>query len=340
MKKTASAATLAVIAVAVGAEHFGFAQSENSVSTYQAAPNTEIRWVTLTDPNTGMWSEKLPYPSDWQLTGKAIVGPGDTRIQEVAGDVLSNQNRTIDQIINGKLLPMLKKENNRVLNVETYSVLAQKLKEHYSQYWSIAPTQKHYSVKGIEYEDDDGSKGLLIVYFVDSRSQFGNTNFYYIGIMESRASHYDTSKSAFLYAQANKRVNPENIAAFNRKEQQKAANSNRQFQARQTQKQRQFDSWMNTQRQVSNSALDSSMNSWRARNEMMDHGQELQVNSIYEQTQVVHPNTGESWTVDDGYNRYYLNNDHQYISTDDYFYNPNMDPNLNNQQWYEVSPYD
>ena len=73
---------------------------------------------------------------------------------------------------------------------------------------------------------------------------------------------------------------------------------------------------------------------------MIDNGQDMQVNSIHEQTEVTHPTSGESWTVDDGYNRYFLNDDQQYISTDDYFYNPNMDPNVDNQQWHEVNSYD
>ncbi len=195
----------------------GSLTSSQETKYSQATQNAEIQWFVTTDPETGMWIEKIPYPTNWRMTDQFIVGPGDARTREITG-YTSYQERTIDQMINGELLPWLRKENYRILNIETYSVLVNKFKEDYSEYWVTELAQNDYSVKGIEYEDNNGLKGLLIVYFIESRSELSNSNSYYISIMESDASYYDNSKSAFLFAEENKRINPEYMAIVNQEE--------------------------------------------------------------------------------------------------------------------------
>jgi hypothetical protein len=159
-----------------------------------------------------------------------------------------------------------------------------------------------------------------------------------MNILEGPAAAFDKRKPEFLSALANTRPNQQQIAAYNQREQQKAMASQNSFNASQRQKQQQFDSWMNTQRQNSDSALDSSMDSWRRRQDMIDGGHQKQVDAIGGYTQAYDPSSGQTWQVEDGYSRYYMNQSGEYIPTDDQFYNPNMDPSMNNQQWMEVTP--
>lgn len=82
-------------------------------------------------------------------------------------------------------------------------------------------------------------------------------------------------------------------------------------------------------------ALDQSMNSFRERQKIQDQGHENRINAIHERTTVTDPNTGESYQVEAGSKQYWGNGMGEYIRSDDLFYNPNMDPNLNNQNWIE-----
>jgi len=54
---------------------------------------------------------------------------------------------------------------------------------------------------------------------------------------------------------------------------------------------------------------------------------------------VYNPNTGNTYKVESGYNQYYMNNSGEYIGTNDYNYDPNLDPGVNNQDWYNTNPY-
>ncbi len=301
-----------------------------------AAP--KLRWLPAKDPQSGMWISRMPLPEDWNATAEGLGGPGGAQMKEVMGGTFEGGGVTMDQIIEGRLLPLLKQSGNRITRIEDQPQLARLNKEHQALYWTVTPTRTQHAVKSIEYEDDQGLKGLIIVHFTQMTSQFSALHQYYMHILESPAAQFASSKAVALHALANKQLNPEYLAVVNQREQQRAATSNQQFNQRQRQRQQQFDSWMATQRQTSSAALDSGMESWRRRQGMVDAGQERLVDSIGGNTQVVHPGTGESWKVEDGHNRYYMNNDGQYIPTDSYFYNPNMDPGMNNQEWTEVTP--
>ena len=71
---------------------------------------------------------------------------------------------------------------------------------------------------------------------------------------------------------------------------------------------------------------------------MIDEGQQRQVDGIAETTPLLDPSSGQTWQVEDGYNRYFINRSGEYIPTDDPFYNPNRDPAVNSQDWTEGTP--
>jgi hypothetical protein len=65
---------------------------------------------------------------------------------------------------------------------------------------------------------------------------------------------------------------------------------------------------------------------------MTDRGHQRQVDSIAGTTPAYDPSTGQTWQVEDGYDRYFMNSFGEYMSTDDQFYNPNMDPAVNDRE--------
>jgi hypothetical protein len=350
----------AVGIAAVGLGRFGFSEYEEAAAAKRSsAPSAraransaepprspaangsglgkEITWFPLRNNQTGELLGEVPLPRDWKVTPQEWSAPGGVRARAAAGEFLSGVNTSVDQIIQSKLIPLLQQSGNRVLGIEDYPAIAQFDSNYSAQLWKFAPSRDHHAAKGIVYEDDD-LKGVIVVHFKNSQSQFGTSSFYSMHVLEGPTAAFEGRKPEFLNALANQRSNPEQIAAYNQREQQMAAGRTRSFNAQQQQKQQQFDSWMATQRQSSSSALDSSMESWRRRQDMTDRGHQRQVDSIAGTTPAYDPSTGQTWQVEDGYDRYFMNSFGEYMSTDDQFYNPNMDPAVNNQDWTEIAP--
>lgn len=351
----------AVGIAAVGLGRFGFSEyQEVAAAKRSAAPSTgarassvepsnsapgsrsgvtsEIAWFPLRNSQTGELLAEVPLPADWKVTSQEWSAPGGVRARAAAGEFLSGVSTSVEQVIQSKLIPLLQQSGNQVLGIEDYPAIAQFDRNYSSQLWKFAPSQDHHAAKGILYQDDNDMKGVVVVHFKNSLSQFGTSSFYSLHVLEGPSADFERRKPEFLNALANQRSNPEQIAAYNQREQQMAASRARNFNAQQQQKQQQFDSWMATQRQSSGSALDSSMESWRRRQDMTDRGHQRQVDSIAGTTQAYDPNTGQTWQVEDGYDRYFMNNSGEYIPSNDQFYNPNMDPAVNNQDWTEVTP--
>ncbi|MEM8943365.1 MAG: hypothetical protein AAGC91_14535, partial [Pseudomonadota bacterium] len=97
-----------------------------------------------------------------------------------------------------------------------------------------------------------------------------------------------------------------------------------------------------TQRAIvgANEAVNNSiMQGWRDRNAMQDRVQEQFTDALRDQSTMVNPSTGEAWKVDAGANNYWINSDGEYLPSNDYNYNPNLDSNLNQQNWEQLEEY-
>ena len=63
-------------------------------------------------------------------------------------------------------------------------------------------------------------------------------------------------------------------------------------------------------------------------------------NSDVEQTNVVDHSTGKEYKVQSHYNKYWMNSNGEYISTNQNTYDPNADVNMNRQKWEELHKND
>lgn len=292
------------------------------------------------DPKTGVVSSYVPLPADWKVTPQGWFGPGNTQVGTQQGGSFLEQQRpvySIDQIIEQDLLPKLRQQGYRVTSTIDLPDVARKDQEMYAQYWKVAPTQDRHDAKGLEYSDQQGNRGMIVVHFTLSRSQMGGMSFYYVHILQARPDRYEAAKQAVRYALANYQLDRQYLAAYNQREQQKSQASWSAHNQRMAAKQRNFDSWQSSQRTLSEIG-DIYHEGYQNRSRMNDRGQERSVNGIWEREAVTDPYYGQSGTVESGYNNYYMNQSGEYIGTDDEFYNPNMDPGVNNQDWRRVQP--
>jgi len=297
--------------------------------------NGEIIMHTSVDPKTGKPSGYIPLPSNWKVTNKGWMGPGNTVVQAQKGGSYSQMQRqinSIDQIIQQDLLPWLQKGGYQVLNTASLPEIAQNDKLMFSKYWSAMPVQNHHDSKGIEYKDTRGYKGMVIVHFTLSRSQYGSFAHYYMHVLHAPAKQYESSKKHVIYALANMKQDPQAVAAHNQREQQKSNASWTAHNQKMRTNQQNFNNWQKSQQTLSE-VSDIYHEGWKKRNAMNNAGHEKSINGIWERQNMNNPYGGGQTTVQQGYKYYYINQNGQYFGTNNANYNPNTDPNMNHTNW-------
>ena len=313
-----------------------------SSDTFEATfANGEVAEVVMhraADAQTGMVSAHIPLPTGWKVSPQGWEWPGQAMVQEQkGGSFTQGQIPGPAQVVQQQILPRIQQNGLRVTGTEDLPAIAQHDQRNFAQYWKFAPSQDRHAATGIAYTDAQGNPGYAVVHFVYSQSQFGNMAFYYLHVLQAQPDAYEAARQAMLYALAHFQIDPQYLAAYNQREQQRAQASNQAHQQRMNANQQAFNAWNQTQQTYSDIS-DMSMESWRRRNAMNDHGHQQTINGIWEQQQGTNPYTGQQMDLPSGYNHYYVNPNGDYIGTDDHFYQPGMDPNVNHQDWQEVSP--
>lgn len=320
------------------------APANNSRSTAAApAPTTtggggKVVMHPIHDAKAGMESGRIPLPAAWKLQSNAWIAPGGGQVQtQRGGSFMSDQRQvnSIDQIIREDLLPRLQQRGYEVLGTSDLPAIALKDQRMYAQYWKVMPSEEHHAAKAIDYRNSNGDLGLVVVHFILSRSQYGNFANYYMHVMETKAARFQQTKRELLYGLVNMESNPQYIAAHNQREQQKSQASWSAHNSRMQANQRSFDSFQETQRTLSEVG-DIYHEGYMNRSRMNDAGHERTIDGIRGEQAGVNPYGGEPVKVESGYKYYYMNQYGEYIGSNDEFYNPAMDPRVNNQQWQQV----
>ena len=90
----------------------------------------------------------------------------------------------------------------------------------------------------------------------------------------------------------------------------------------------------------SSDALDASYNSYMQRSAESDASQSSYVNGIWEHQTVTSPSNGTQYQVDGYDSNVWVNQDNEYIGTDNSLYDPNLDTTTNNQSWEQMDSDD
>lgn len=100
--------------------------------------------------------------------------------------------------------------------------------------------------------------------------------------------------------------------------------------------QRNFDQRQAIHRSTTEAVNNSIMGSYNSRMQASDENQRGFLNYIKDENTVRDNSTGERYQVQSGADQYWMNNNQEYIPSNDVMYDPNADQNVNNQQWQEV----
>ncbi len=328
----------------------------------QTSGNNQVVMHRIMDTKRNMVMSEIPLPANWQLhkpttmEDPAISGPGGVKVYyRMGGQYTYSQDPytqqiyqqsgqpmrapiSAEQIVVHELIPQL--QNNGMQFVKQYPLqqVAQRNQAYSSKLFKSMPSQDSFDSVGSEWTDKNGTPVLVIV---DLRVNSGQgTTFwsYNLTALEASRNHFEAARNALIYGIVNTRDNPQQIQAYNASEQQKTNQSWAQHNSRIQQNQRNFDRQQQIHRSTTDAINNSIMSTYNNSNAASDRMQQRTINSINEEETVTNPYDGQQYRVGAGANQYWMNNNGEHIESNDAFYNPNRDQNLNNQDWQEVVP--
>ena len=337
-----------------------YSYEENEAVNYepidnQMAKNDAMKYFNTIDSRNGIVMSRIPLPSSWQKQNGGdylYTGPNGIKIHgERGGSFIFSKDpqmtqmyqqsgmqvqlpKSIEQVINEGFMEYADKINRKLVRKYPMPQIAAWDKQFDDQLYKSMPSQKTFTVMGLEWRDPDGTSFLTILHHFVSYDQYGGYWGITYSVLEASEGAFDQAKTQYINGLLNQQINPQWLQAVNQKDMQIAQQSNAAHQQRMANIKSFGD--QNTARFNDRmAAMDQNMASWRANQAASDRNQEQFVDYIYGNTNVSDPNTGQTYKVEAGANQYWMNNQGEYIKSDNSLYNPNLDQNINNQTWTE-----
>lgn len=267
-------------------------------------------------------------------------------------------------IINQELVPAMQKIG--FTKQKTYS--EEKIRDFFFKKLSERGFENNSTIAVLvsEWTNNTGKKAMtILVQFVLNSTDTNNPSYavwnYGTDFLFAPEKVFEQEKTAFIATAINYKENPkwEEYRTFTMRERQIEADrqlkmqndrANQQyayFQQRMQDQKAQFESHQNMmkERYAANDANhERFINNIRGGSSYVesnsaDDNQRQFINMIREE-QVVLNNEGKKYLVEAHSDRYWMNSNGEYIKTDDSFFNPNGDLNLNNQTWELVKKVD
>ena len=355
-------------------DNYGYEYSEENSEMYNEENPTmnnsnpkmasnEIVMKTVMDSKRNMPMSQLPLPASWQIDNSNpavfLTGPNGIRVdhlrnqsfmwtddpyfQQIYAQSGSQLRRrtTLQNLFPQDFTPQLQQNGFKITKQYNLPELARKDGEYMNKLYQSMPSQKEFDALAVELDGPNNQSLLFILRGFSSYSQGLMIWGYHGLVLQSTNKDFENAKNALINGLIKNQHNPAQIAAYNREEQQKSQASWNSHNQRMASNQRNFNAQQAAFRNSSNAVNNSMMETWKNNNAASDRSHNQYINEgIWDQTTKTNPNTGQQYYVDNDANNYWMNSGGEYISTDDALYNPNLDPNYNNQDWTEMEDPD
>lgn len=316
---------------------------------------------TVMDTQRNMVMYQIPLPADWKITTPKsaeepnIVGPNGIKIYYRSGgsyvfshdpymqQIYAQTGQQMRQPISAHLIveqdlkPTLSQHGLTFLSMQPLPEVAQRSQAYSNKLYKSVPSQQYFEAVGSEWNDGKGNTAFIIVDQMISEGQGSIFWYYSLKVVEAPKQYIEEAKKAFIYGIVNTQDNPQQIQAYNLSEQQKSAQSWQQHNARMQQNQQNFERQQALHRSTTEAINRSINETYRTQDTASDRIQDKQVNVIRDESTVTNPYDGEQYQVESGADQYWINNDGEYIYSEDPSYNPNADPD-NYKEWQQVEP--
>lgn len=292
----------------------------------------------MVNPQTGEITGHIPLPKKWKVKDNAIVGPQGVKTTNYPNQFyMFQQRRPIDlvQVVKQDIEPLILQAGGKILGTFVIPELENYDRAYSDLLWKFGNPRNEFHVLGVDCEGSDGNKSLIVIRQMITKDQYGGSWMYYINALDANSSAYEEAKSDYIFALSHVQPNMEQIQAYNQREIQKSNASWAAHRSRMAANQAAFNARNQAWMETSNAISDMSMKGWRDRNKMNDAGHASSMNAIREEETIYNSASGQSMNVEAGSNRYFTNGNNEYIRTDDYLYDPNMDNSVNQYEWTE-----
>lgn len=299
-----------------------------------------LKMMSSVNPQNGKVECYIPLPSGWRVDYTTWTGPNGQSVKFLGTrsyDSQQKQFRNIEDLIEREIKPQML-SNFRLDRVIPLKEVAMKDAEIQAKYYKYMPSNDMSSAAGLEATNmDNGDKAFLVVHFRMSQNQIGTTYGYRLRLLECKARDFESSKAIVINALSRYQANDQMIAMINQQQKAQLAANDRAFQRKMKNRWDNFNAGQRTAKTYSD-MLDNSFNSYMDRSKANDIGHSRGVDAILGQETTTNPFDGREVNMESGFDHYFMNTWGEYIGTNDNFYDPNMDPNKNNQEWERVNP--
>ncbi len=301
---------------------------------------SKIIFHEIKDPQRNMTLGYLPLPSDWKLKDQAdkdgafIFGPNDIHVFMPRNNAftysqLPGYNQMVaemgqqvkplqspERMVKDELEPLFAKDGVKLIKQYHVPEL-QKYDENYDQFtFKSIPMRKEFKVLATEWEDNKGNMLLLIIRHYVAYTQEACHWGYIVNMMDAKKNYFENAKNNYLYCLANAKYNPKWLQACYMEEAQTSARSGKLHQQR-----------MAGLRAEGQAIIERG----KSHSAMVDRNHKRFMDAHLERQTISTSST--NYQVDAGSNVYWVNSNGEYIPTNDFNFDPNLDSNLNSQTW-------
>lgn len=330
------------------------------VSTVNYPSNWEIqtRAEYSIDPMIPVFRYQIKDSDGLQVFNTAMkmhYTSNDSQVEQMMRNSGTNSVKRLlspQQLVQAEIAPKLTGKGFSYEGTKTFPALEQKaLKEARKN----TSSPMDISISGTIWQNPKGQKALVILNYGKMTQSMGNGQsmtawMYSTDVLISGADDFGENVADFIKANLDSEPSSEWDNYMTQLSAKRQEGSRRQAQAsqarlqqsalahqqRMAQRQASFDAHQQKMQGIW-AAQDASHASFMNRNfgSGSSAGQQSFVNMIHDQETVTHPN-GNSYQIQSGAQETWMDNDGNYINSNDLFFNPNADNSLNNTEWSKV----
>jgi hypothetical protein len=333
--------------------------AESKIS--ESSENAELIPHPMID-NKGEIMGQMTFPANWKLhnePGKAAFsGPNGILVYNIpirnfmfTNDAMManvytqnggslRQPASLEQIVKQDLEPIAKQDGSKLIRTYRAADIANGDGNIQNMMYRIGPSYTKYDALVSEWEDKEGNPYAIILHQTVANMGTMVSWSYYGQGLDAPKDKYESAKKTLVDGLASLKYNPRYFDKYNQNEMNRESQSWAAHSQRMAARQQQFDEQQAIYKDKTDAINSSIMASYNKRNASSDRMHNRFVNYIKDENTVVNKSDGQRYQVQTGADQYWMNDQGQYIGTNDPNYDPNRNQGTQNQTWTEAQMTD
>jgi hypothetical protein len=331
-----------------------------------ASARRNVTWLNKMDPATGMVTVRVPLPKGWRIdpdpnTPIEIVGPDNIVVYQQKPAVFAysddpfSQNTirmmgqqvhpviSLQEYLNRYMLPGYRNQGHRLIKSYPIPEVANRFETISKLVPKVYVQRRTMDVLGTEWEMNDGRRAFVLM---SQSVSYGRDVIHwtvsYYEVVAPR-ERFEYARDTMIYASSNLEMNPKFVRFQNNKMLADIERTRRQGNEALRQSRRAHLQRMNAIAERGRTSanigktysdiLDINHSGYLKRSDMVSAGQSKSIDAIGERSVITNGYTGEQYQVDSGSKHYWVNNNGEYIGTDNSLFDPRTQNGFNKWEW-------